>query len=201
MSLDDIFNPNDGGLIDRIDNCFLKLNKNIAKKWQDKTYRNKDDLATVLYFCSSVAWAGNMINSLNIIMTIPLVNNLLNSSIKSSRTKSNLHEEINLELRGIPRKTMKYLNTMMYCLGTESLVMGIGTAIVSFINGNDELYRSSIINLTYGLGFLSWTSANYISKSDLGEPPTKPKKKPIYERIMNGITNLILKPAYQRYPR
>lgn len=200
MSLDDIFNPNDGSLIDRIDNCFLELNKKIAKKWQDKTYRNKDDLATGLYFCSSVVLLGNIINNLSITsiyLTIPLVDNLLKSSIKSIRAKSNLDEEIKLELLNVPRKTMKYINTMMYCLSTIS----IGAAIFDFINGNDELYRSSINNLTFGLGFLSLTSANYISKADLGEPPTKPKKKPIYQRIREGITNLIPKPAYQRFPR
>lgn len=204
MSLEDRFSPNDGSLIDKIDNCFLELNKKIAKKWQDKTYRSKDDLATVLYFCSSVGWVGNIINNLNITrvtLILPLVSNLLRSSIESSRIKSNLDEQINIELLDIPRKTMKYLNTFMYCAGTHSLVSGIGTAIVSFIYNNDELYKFSINDLTFGLGFLSWASANYISKSDIGEPPKKPKKKPIYERIKEGITNLIPKPAYQRFPK
>lgn len=117
MSLDDQFNPNDGSIIDKLDSSLLKLNKKIATKWQDKTYRSKADLERFLYFGSAVTLGGYVANTRNFIMAVPVAIALLRGSIEMARPKSAKHEEIQFEARGLPGKTMKYLNVMCYGLG------------------------------------------------------------------------------------
>ncbi|MBI4154555.1 hypothetical protein HY498_00515 [Candidatus Woesearchaeota archaeon] len=194
MSLDDRFNSNDGSFIDNLDSAFFEFNKKIATTWQNKTYRNKADLETVLYFGSFVALGGYVANTMNTIMAIPAASAALKGSIEMARPKSAKHEEIQCETIGLPGKTTKYLNVICYSIGVVETLAGVGY-LVAGVSGNNELYLDSISHLTFGLGMLGWISADYMAKSDIGTPPPEPKKKPVLERIKEKVGELLPQPT------
>ncbi len=57
MGLEDKFENR--SFIEKIDDYFLDVNTKVAKKWQDKTYKSKDDLANYLYLLSGASHFGN----------------------------------------------------------------------------------------------------------------------------------------------
>ena len=196
MSLDDKFNPNDGSLIDTVDSTIFEFNKKIAEKWQDKTYRNKSDLETVLYFGSAAFFGIYAINEFPL-MAIGAATSALKGSVESLRSKSAKHEEMAMEVVGLPRKTAKYAYVLSYGFGAFETLVGFGCLSVGAISGNSELYMDSLNSFAFGLGFLALVSADYMSRSDTGAPPPKPKKKPILGRIREKVGGLFPKPATQ----
>ena len=116
MSLDDRFNPNDGSFIDRVDSVLLNQGKKIADFWQNKTYRDKAELETILYIVSS---GGFIISS---ILDASVDRNYFASSYmacfsslkafhKSFRSRNGgISEEISCEAMGLPKKTTKISN-------------------------------------------------------------------------------------------
>ncbi len=194
MSLDDKFNPNDGSLIDILDNAIFEFNKKIATKWQDKIYRTKADLERVLYFGSAAAFMGCAADTRQFIMAVLAANVALRGAVERTRPKSSKEEEIQSEFIGLPSKTLKYLNVILYGSGIFGTLVGVGHLIAGAVSGNNELYMDSVSHLTWGLGILGLKSADYIAKSDIGTPPPKPKKKPVLERIKDKIGGLLPQP-------
>lgn len=183
MSLDDQLNPNDGSLIDRIDSSLFEMNKKTAKLWQDKTYRSKRQLETLLYYGSAIGFLANCVITPNIVMGAGVVLGTLRGFCESHRPKSAKEEEMECELRMLPRKTMKYLEVAVYGAGVMTTASGIAHLVAGAITGEDGYYTKAIHELTYGLGFISFISADYVSKSNMGNPPPRPKKKPLFDRI------------------
>lgn len=194
MSLDDKFNPNDGSLIDILDNALFEFNKKIAIKWQDKTYRNKADLERVLYFGSAAALMGYVANTREFIMAIPAAGVALKGAVEMLRPKSSKEEEIQSEAIGLLPKTAKYVYVISSSLGVIQTLIGVGHLVAGAVSGNNQLYMDSVSHLTWGLGILNWVSADYMAKSDIGTPPSKPKKKPVLERIKDKIGGLLPQP-------
>lgn len=198
MSLDDRFNPNDGSIIDKLDSALFNFNKKIATKWQDKTYKRKEDLERALYFGGATILMEYVANATNTIdfFTLPIIiNGVLRGSIEKARPKSAKHEEIQDEFLGLPRKTTKYLNVMYYGAGVSMTLIGIVDLIAGAVSENNEWYNHSIKDLSLGLGLLFYTSANYIAKSDIGTPHPKPKKKPVLERIKEKVERFLPQPT------
>lgn len=187
MSLDDQLNPSGGNLIDRIDHSLFNFNRKIATKWQEKTYRDKKDLEKVLYIGSSAILAGYVINSGNLVMIFPSLFTALRGTFETLRPKSTKHEEIQNEAIRFPRRSSKYLNVTLYGMGVITMLGGVGGLVAGTISGNNDYYVNSLNSLSLGLGLLGWISADYISKSDVGDPPKKPKKKPVLERIRESL--------------
>ncbi len=195
MSLDDKFNPEGDELIDKIDYALFTLNKNIAKKYQDITHRNKSELETILYLGGTTLLTGYIVNAKGYLMSIIAVNSLLKGVIKEARPKNGLDEEIQTEKMGLPSKTVKYMNALAYSLGSIGTTIGAGYIVAGAITGNNQLYLDSLKHLTYGLGTLSYVSADYMAKSNIGSPPPKPKKKPVLERVKERIDGFISLPT------
>ncbi len=199
MSLDDRFNPNDGSVIDTLDSVLFQLNKKIAIKWQNMTHRSKVDLEKILYFGSAAAWVGYSVTT-TLFAIGPAIYATLNGSVEMMRPKSAKNQEIRLEAIGLPGKTMKYLNVILYNLGVVDTLFGVGHLVVGAISGNEELYMSSLSHLLSGSGALGMVSADYMAKSDIGTPPPKPKKKPVLERIKEKVEKLLPQPALEPVP-
>mgnify|MGYP001578381117 CR=1 FL=1 len=194
MGLDDKFNSNDGSFIDIADSVLFEFNKKIATKWQDKTYRSKADLEKVLYLGSAVTLGYYVTSTGNFPMVLPGALSALKGLIETARPTSSKHAEILAEASGLPCKTPKYLDVALYGLGIIATAIGVGSLLSGIVSGNNEHYLNSINGLSLGLGTLGWVSADYMAKSDIGEPPKKPVKKSIFERINESIDRLLPDP-------
>lgn len=200
MSLDVQFNKNDGSLIDIIDSALFNFNKKIATLWQDKTGRDKSDLEKVLYYGAAVALGGYGINTKSYLM-IPVSLSYAELGLNESlRPKSNKHDEIKDEFFGLPKKTTKYLNVILYGFAAYNLFYGIGDLIAGVESGTEELYVGGINTILLGIGFINKISADYMAKSDIGTPKPKPKKKPIYEKIKSKIGEFLPQPKLKPIP-
>jgi hypothetical protein len=196
MSLDDQLNPNDGSMIDTIDDALYRFHKKIAEKWQDKTGRSKRDLETALYLGGATGFGLYAMRIKEVVMGVPALCSAIRGSFEMARPKSTKHQEIGDEVYHLPRKTTKYLSVIGYTIGTASTLGGVGKLVIGLITGDDKMYAESINELAFGLGALNLVSADYISKSNIGEPPKK-KKKPISERIKEKLSQLLPRPLPQ----
>ena len=194
MSLDNLLNPNDGSMIDEVDSAIFNLNKKIATKWQDKSYRGKEELEKILYFTSTVAFGVYTVKTMDFWVTIPAVLSFIKGKDKNTRPESSLYEQIGCQLVGLPTKTIKYLDVGVYGLGAFVSLVGTGQLVAGAITKDPGLCSDSISTLTLGLGTLSWMSADYMAKCNIGKPPKKPKKKPVSERIKDKIRGLLPNP-------
>lgn len=200
MSLDDKFNPHDGSLIDTLDTALFEFNKRIATVWQDKTYRSKADLERVLYLGSAATLGGYAANTMNPLVVILAAGMAWNGVVGVARPHSALYEEIANEACGLPRKTTKYAVVITYGLGVANILFGAGYVVAGAMHGGNELYMDSINSFTTGLGVLGYLSADYMAKSDIGNPPPKLKKKPILERMKEKIEELLPSPIPELAP-
>jgi hypothetical protein len=194
MSLDDLLNPNDGSMIDRLDIAIFELNKRIATKWQDKTYRPKRDLETALYLGGSIALASYVADSLNVFMLIPASLMTLKGLDKFPRPKGMLYQEIKYMASGLPRKMPRYFYVSLYCSGVLLTAFGVGYLSAGAMTGDVDWFKKAFTNITFGLGTFSWLTADYISRSNLDDPPPKPKRKPLMESIKARLSTLMPQP-------
>ena len=193
MTLDDKFNPNDGSFIDRADNRLFEFSKGIAKLWQDKTYRSKKDLERYLYIGSSIAFFNRFIHYKLYIESILVITNGLKAKFEELRPRSTINETISSEAIGLPSKTIKYLNVGLYTLGTIDLLAAGGFAIAGLVSGERHFYNTSLKELLYGVGVCSWITADYVAKSDIGEPPKKSERKSVKEWMKEKLGRLVPK--------
>lgn len=200
MSLDDRFNPNDGSLIDTLDSALFEFNKKIVTVWQNKTYKSKADLERFLYFGSAIALSENVVNRMNILMAIPAVNAAIRGAFEMTRPKNSMLEEMECEANGFPGKTLKYINVLAYSAGAITTLVGVGNLVAIAIYGDNKRYMDSVSLITTGLGVLCLISADYMAKSDIGDPTPKPKKKPVLEIIKDKITELLPQPTTEPVP-
>ncbi len=196
MSLDDKLNPNDGSFIDGVDNAIFRFNKKIAEIWQNKTYRKKEDLVKFMYLGGAANFVGYgiIIYPTSYLMALPAANSALKAFYKDFRPTNRLDEEMIAEASGFHRKTSRYLEVIVYNLGVGTTLASIGCLVGGYITGDNDLCSISLKVLTYGLGMFCWTSGNYMSRSDIGNPPPKPKKKPVFERIKERLESLVPQP-------
>ena len=152
---------------------------------------SKTYLERVLYFGSAAVFGGYVANTMNFLMAVPAACSALKGSIEIARPKSAKDEEIQSEALGLPAKTIKYSDVICYGLGVAGTLAGAGHLIAGAVSGNNELYLGSINPLSFGLGILGSMGADYMTKSDIGTPPPKPKKKPVLERIKEKLGGLL----------
>lgn len=194
MSLDDKFNSNDGGLVDNIDAAILKAHRRVGEFWQDKTYTSKDELARILHGASCFSFfVGSLGGSLfaEILAVIQGVEYL-----KPPRKKQIVIEQkINLEASGPPRKFFKFTGILLYTWGIAQTAGGISGMVYGGLFGDDEAFALGIFSLQYGPGFVTMMAAEYIEKSDIGEPPKKQKSRPVLERIKEAFEGYLPRPA------
>ena len=85
-------------------------------------------------------------------------------------------------------------------IGVLSLMNATGNMTMGVTSGENNYYIKAIADFTFSFGIFSNLYADYISKSSVDEPPKKPKKKPVLERIKEQIGTLLPQPILQPIP-
>ncbi len=190
MSLDDRLNPNDGSPIDKVDNALFELNKKLAEKWQDKTGYSKKALEGILYAVSFAALGTYTFQMMSPLMAVPAIASGVKAAYPESRPKSTIEEEMAAEMSGIPGKMHKVITHSLYLLGFSLTVHGV--RIATGILGADIDYSNAMSSFVQGIGLVTWVTADYMSKSDIGDPP--PKKK-VLDRLKDLARALVPRPV------
>ena len=190
MSLDDMFNRNDGSMLDNLDSALINLHKKIGDFYQNKTHKSESSLRKILHGTSAASLLEYSIIDESYLMLWPALMNAVYSVTGYSGSKGNLETEVQSEFIGLTKKTLKVLNMVVYGLGISSTaaylsLIGTGLAI-----DNPKILEQGINNLGYGMGVLSWMTAHYINKSNFEPPPPKPKRKPVLERVKDKIVQI-----------
>lgn len=201
MSLDDKFNPNDGSLIDRVDNVMIGFNKRIGNIWQNKTHKSVDSLKKGLYGTSAITLAMHCAMSSSYIMMLPSLGNATLAVIGGGACpKTSLESEIQFEAIGLPAKSGKYMNIILYGLGAISTLATTTQMVVGAISGNQDLMISGLEGISYGLGVLSWATANYLHQTNFDSPPSKRKKKTVLEKMKEKVGGFLPEPKPEPVP-
>jgi len=204
MSLDDRFNPNDGSFIDRVDNSLRELHKKMGYSWQNRTYKSVKVLKRGFYATTAIALGAHCVmtpsNSKYFTWITALAGGICATFGVGGCPKTSLESEIQSEAMGLHAKSWKYINVGIYGLGlihtTESTIQ----IVAGVISGNNEWVQEGLNNISYGIGVLSWATANYLHLTDFDPPPPKPKKKPVLEKIKDDLEELLPNPLPEPIP-
>lgn len=183
MSLEDRFNPNDGGIIDTIDNSMVKYHKKLGDFWQNKTHMSSNTLKRILYGVAAIS-AFSTLDPITVCAAgVSNVTDAITGGGFGPKPKSGLDLEIQAEANGLPHKFFKLINLGLYGWAFYDLAMGL--------MGNPD---SNMEKYQYTFLFSSWAAANYLHRASFEPPPPRPKRKPIRERINDYIGGLAPQP-------
>lgn len=148
-----------------MDTAFLKANKTLAGRWEDKTGRSRRDLETVLFLGSGIALIGNMTSTMNPVMAVGVAGCILRGLYPQIRPQSTEEEQMAAESFGLSGTMIKYMYTTGYVMGVSIIAKSIAYGIAAVVTGNDEYWQTCFNDGTLGLGFFGFMSASYMSKS------------------------------------
>ena len=188
MSLDDKFNPNDGTVIDELDSIVHRFHKKITDVWQNKTDFNKSHLETLLYSASALSLGVFMFDRAQIYPWPIEAFTVIRMFNKKFRPQGRLQEGQIMEAYGLPNKTMKYFELILYGTGILITNTGVGMLGGSMVKGYKKLYKDLTHMTMLGIGFVLFVSANYVSRVNTETPP-KPKKIYALEPLMISEKN------------
>ena len=204
MSLDDKFEPNDGGIIDTIDTKFLSCFKKIGKFWQDKTYKSTTVLVRYLYGSSAGAFfaSGSMYAQDGYLTTAIALGvcgfvNCHAALTSRLRPRSGLSLEMACEASGLPKKTYKVAALVSAGIGTGFLIEGGIQIAQGLIYSDYERLVFGSRSALIGLGSLFGCASMYLNRVNLGEPPKKPKKKSLKDRLKEKVRQWLPHPVPQ----
>lgn len=189
MSLENKFNQNDEGIINKLDDYLLKFHKKIAETWQNKIYRTKSELENSLHTFSSAMFTGNAIinggkNSyLNATLSafLGLHQFALSTEFGANKIKENIRGGKELT------KIIKFCIIHNYFFGIGSILYGLGNLAGGISTNEIKYFNRSIDALTFGLGYLGMNTALYLERIDIKDPP----KRHIKEQLLNRLKDKI----------
>ena len=115
--------------------------------------------------------------------------------------KTDVNPTILSKMASLRTSVDKYLTVGVYTAGVGLAFAG-GSLIYNGIKMNDNnVAHFGIRFLTMGFGLVCGMGGKYVDMVNTSEPPTKPKKEPLLERIKNGLRSLFPEPvAVPVYP-
>jgi hypothetical protein len=182
--------------VDKLDTRLLKMHEKLAKKWQDKTSRDKSDLETGLYSLSTGAFAAYTVLVPSIFAPLLAYFSFRKATNPSVRPHTRYEEKIVGEVTGMNPNVIKSLDLLLYGMGALNIVSGVGSLVGGIVSGDSELYRRASIDSSFGIGVFASVSADYLSRTNPGPPPPKKKKVPLKDRIREALEGL--RPVYTR---
>ncbi len=196
MSLDDQFNRENGTFIGRIDNGVYKLIKRIGNFYQDKTHKSVDSLKRSSYGVAGVSLGSYCALEPSIIMVLPSLA-CVSNAITNGRfsPKSSLEGEIQSEASFLPKNFVKYTDLIFLGLGSTTLLYNGIKIINGMASGSSQEMSRGIIRAQYSIGTILWGFGNYLNKMSFGDPPPKPKKEPLLERLKEKIRFSLPQPS------
>ncbi|MBI2543479.1 MAG: hypothetical protein HYW24_04825 [Candidatus Aenigmarchaeota archaeon] len=177
-------NPHDEDFIDRIDSYLLSIHERIGKYWQDKTYKSKNVLTRFLYLGSSFGFLTAAVASRDpqeMLMSLaPLYLLIRNSPTKYKKL--------------FDWKISKTLNMAVCTLGGMGAIYGLSNLGYGIISDDKYAISNGLFSLGYGLGAEFISSALYLERANLDDPPKRPKRKPINELLKEKLGGLLPQP-------
>lgn len=189
MSLDDRLNKSDGGFVDTVCDMWLKVSSKIGDVYQKKFYDTKDNLASKCHagatcsFALSAFYAIQYLGPAGIICPAFMAYMEFGKYNSGRKRQSNVVEEMAMQFAGLPKKLLKYGDIIVLSFTAQNLVEGTVETIGGLYLGDQAYFNQGMYNLTYGSGLLGWMLADYLNKTDVGDPPKKPKKKKVIELV------------------
>jgi len=196
------YNGNELDPFERIDYSILTLHEKMAEYWQDKTYTNKDSLARGFY---GIAVGSLFLDSgieLNpgdyIDIALPAFLGIVNAyTFAREGSKTQLERDIERSERKELIENIffaKYFDLFLYGSGISFIIYGAIELVNGLVNGDHNSLSSGANDMSYGVGFFSWGTANHFKRVDIDDPPAKPKKKSVRERVKDWTNGLLPHP-------
>lgn len=182
MSLEDKFYPDDESYLTRFDNFMIKAAKEFGVLYQNLTGDSYKNLVKTL---NKVSALGFGISALCGHIPLSLLS-IINYKQSKTRTYSTpLEEEIRFEALGVERKLGKLVRISTLTFGSVGAFMGYSNDIDK--NNNPFIYFFYLGSMIAGSSFYFSTFADYLSLSDMPNPPDKT----LFEKAGEKIRKLL----------
>jgi hypothetical protein len=193
----------DTSLIDRIDDALLRMNTKIATYWQNTTYKSKNDLEKRLYYGSSALSVGYVASSHDYLW-LPLAGWSAFSGyladLSNHYTVDDLPDDMKEKVEEDFSRFYKGLCLTLYADAAFNLFRGAGYTIDGIMHNNPSHIITGAEDLSFGTSMFLFATATYLGRIKIDDPPKRPKKKPVLERIKEGIYGILPQPIAHPAP-
>lgn len=184
MGLKHEFNrPDEGaGLIERIDAYLTRTADHWAERWQAVTPLSRQGLTLGCYISASLCSLGYVVLTRQVLFLGVAWLAYLGSA--PGKQRGSLIEELQLEVTGLPKHTLKYLSVFLFGLGLLGLLSALPELILGAFAG--QLAPGGLSSIVGGLAFLFLKCADYIARTNPNHRDGDPEQ--LIGRVRNGQT-------------
>lgn len=164
MALKHEFNRlnDDADPIEQIDATFTNLADRWGERWRTRTRFSRQSLTLGLYIVASIGSFGYVLLTHKVLFLGVVVLAYLGSL--PGRQRGSLIEEMQLEVTGLPRNTLKYCAVLLLTVGLFGVVTGLPTIFIGTVSGN--LSYIDLPSLIGGLALVLLKVADYITRTN-----------------------------------
>lgn len=166
MALKHEFNPSneadEANPVLRLDARLTRIADRAAKAWQARTPSSRQTLTFGLYVGAALLGVGYVLITREILFLGVAL--LAYAGSVPGRQRGSLVEEIQMEVTGLPRHTLKYLAVGVLALGLLGVVSSLPFLLVSALGGGVDL--GGIAGLLGGLSLSALKIADYIARTN-----------------------------------
>ena len=168
----DLMNPDGGKInyIDKVDHILFNFYRSCAKSWQDKSNRQKKHLERIFNATSalSLGFSGYQLGGY-LFSSIGLLPGYRTIKPRDTFEHQNAETEVSLDVKKrYNRPSTKYVNFGTTFVGSVTFLGGLYLIGNGFYN-KDQLEISNGVNMiTFGMGLLSGSAADYMSRTNVG---------------------------------
>lgn len=180
--------------INKVDEKYLALTSHLVEKWQNTTYRTKNDLQTGLNLCAfanfGVYYAMNPSDYFSLFFTAITGLTAVLSRIQNPDTNRIIQEQ---------KRTLASKGGMAFALtgAAVTTALTVPSLILGYVNSDVDQYIQAIDLLSTGIGTFSAGMVWYVTRVNPGDPPKRPKKKPLTERMKEALEQLTPEPVHE----
>jgi hypothetical protein len=162
----------DADPIEQIDATFTSLADRCGEQWRTRTPFSRQSLTLGLYIVASICGLGYVLLTHKVLFLGIIVLAYLGSL--PGRQRGSLIEEMQLEVSGLPRNTLKYLAVLLLTLGLFGVVTSLPTIFIGTATGN--LSYIDLPSLIGGLALVLLKVADYITRTNPSNRNGDPEK-------------------------
>lgn len=164
MALKHEFNRLDDGAgpVERLDAVLTRLADRWAERWQARTPFSRQGLTLGLYVTASLCGLGYVLLTREVLFLGVALLAYMGSA--PGRQRGSLVEELQLEVSGLPRNTLKYLSVFVLGLGLFGIVSSLPFVLLGAATG--DWAGVDLPGTVGGLSLVALKAADYIARTN-----------------------------------
>ena len=182
--------------IEAVDEKYLYFYSWLAETWQNKTYRDKANLEVGAWLAGFTGFGADYATGTS---RYPSLVGAGVCGLLAILIHVRGQDEEKAARRMEERLTTpeKFVDALILTYGAAATAANLATVAVGYVAGDSSLYLESLQQLSRGVACFSMASGIYLLRVNPGDPPRRPQKKSLTEKLREALEYWSSPPAPQ----